>query len=232
MLFDLQPRLAPDAPPAPPLHPLDLYGRLLAAATSGEAEDARLRHADGTTEPLALQRWLAPATPVDRVALRGIAGPVLDVGCGPGRLLAALADAGHPSMGIDVSPVAVRMARQGGGHAMRTTVFDPGLASRSWGAVLLMDGNLGIGGRPARLLGQVATLLRPGGQVIAELEPSESGSRIARVRLEWGRQVSEWFSWSRVGAGGIAAPAATAGLRVAEIFGDAGRRFARLAHRS
>ena len=221
-----------DAQVAAPLAPLDLYGRLLAAGPHGGAGAARLRHADGRSEPLALQRWLAPASPVDRVALRGVEGPVLDVGCGPGRLLAALADVGELSLGIDVSPVAVGIARRGGGRAMVTTVFDPELVEASWATVLLMDGNLGIGGRPARLLSRSAALLRRGGQVIAELEAPGTGSHIARVRLEWGAHVSEWFSWSRVDEDGIARPAAAAGLRVTEVFGVAERHFARLVHRS
>jgi len=103
VLFDLQPSVAVGDPPGAPLSPLDLYGRLLAAGEGGGAGSARLRHADGRSEPLALQRWLTPATPVDRRALRGVAGPVLDVGCGPGRLLVALEDAGESSLGFDVS---------------------------------------------------------------------------------------------------------------------------------
>ncbi len=232
MLFDSSPSVEAREPSAPPLHPLELYGRLLDAASGDDGvEGAVLRHADGATEPLALHRWLGPATSDDRIALHGIAGPVLDVGCGPGRLLAALSDAGHPSMGIDVSPVAVRLARRGGGRAMMGTVFSPSLET-GWGTVLLMDGNVGIGGRPSRLLARVAALLRPGGQVIAELEPSECGSRTDRIRLEWGEHASDWFSWARLDAEGLAAAATTAGLRVVEVFGAPGRRFARLVHHS
>ena len=232
MLFDLRPSVVVGDPTAAPLSPLELYGRLLAAGPRGGAGSARLRHADGRLEPLALQRWLAPASPVDRVALRGVAGPVLDVGCGPGRLLAALDDVGESSLGIDVSPVAVGIARRGGARAMVTTVFDPTLDEASWATVLLMDGNVGIGGRPARLLARSAALLRPGGRIIAELEAPGTGSHTVSVRLEWGEHVSQWFSWSRVDEDGIAGPAATAGLRVEEVLGVAGRHFARLVHRS
>ena len=39
------------------------------------------------------------------------AGPILEVGCGTGRLLLPLAEAGHTLTGIDLSPVALEAAR-------------------------------------------------------------------------------------------------------------------------
>ena len=47
------------------------------------------------------------------IELLGLAGPstVLDVGCGQGRTLAALAHAGHRAIGVDPSPTMVNQAR-------------------------------------------------------------------------------------------------------------------------
>ena len=51
-----------------------------------------LRQADGRLVRLEVDRWLAPADAVDRVVVSRSVSPVLDVGCGPGRIVAALAE--------------------------------------------------------------------------------------------------------------------------------------------
>ena len=104
-----------------------LYGRLLASAAqhllgTGPEPRARLRLADGRLEPLPLDRWLAPADATDIEVLERVEAPVLDLGCGPGRHLAALRKAGKRGLGVDLSPVAVRLARGRGAGDQRVAV--------------------------------------------------------------------------------------------------------------
>jgi hypothetical protein len=96
--------------------------------------------------------------------------------------------------------------------------------------VLLLDGNVGIGGAPERLLRRVAGLLAPDGEAIVELEPPGVAARVERVRLESGSLHSAWFDWARVGTDAIGDLAGAAGLVPVESFADAaaGRRFTRL----
>src|SRR3990170_4440480 len=61
-----------------------------------------LRRTDGWLLPLEVERWCARADAADLSALRRCEGAVLDVGCGPGRLVAALALRGRTVLGIDV----------------------------------------------------------------------------------------------------------------------------------
>ena len=105
-----------------------LYGRLLASAAQhllgdGPEPRARLRLADGRLEPLPLDRWLAPADAIDIGVLAGVEAPVLDLGCGPGRHLAALRKAGKRGLGVDLSPVAVRLARGRGAEAINGSLW-------------------------------------------------------------------------------------------------------------
>jgi len=206
---------------------IELYGRLLERAEDGE-HDGRLHSTAGAPAALPLSRWLAPADAVDRLALGSAAAPALDAGCGPGRLLAALAALGCEATGIDVSPVAVRLARRRGGRALCASVFSPRVAAGAWASVLLFDGNVGIGGDPERLLARVAELLHPAGEAIVEVDPPGHGAGVVGVRLEGAGAVGPWFDWARVDAVEIAAIARLAGLRVTGCLAHDGRWFTRL----
>lgn len=215
------------------LSPAALYGRLLATAAatalgSGPPPRARLRLADGRLEPLPLDRWLGPCTPADRAVLDRVVGPVLDVGCGPGRLLAALAARGVPALGVDLSPEAVVLARRRGGRAVTGSVFADVPDAGRWRTALLLDGNIGIGGDPAALLRRVAGVLAGGGETIAELSAAGGSSMRQRVRIEAPGEVSDWFPWATVSVDAIGVTAAAAGLRVQSVFQAGGRAFARL----
>jgi SAM-dependent methyltransferase len=210
-----------------------LYARLLAtavahAAGGTEAPSIALRSADGDWEPLELDRWLAPTTPPDdRIVARADA-PVLDVGCGPGRLLEALAAQGKEALGVDLVAAAVGIANARGGRAVEGSIFAEVPGAGSWATALLLDGNIGIGGHPEALLERVGDLLAPGGEAIVEVDPPGYPTRTTHVRIEATDAVSEWFVWSRVAADDLAPIAADAGMPCAELFEDDGRWFARL----
>ena len=151
---------------------------------------------------------------------------MLDAGCGPGRLVIELARQGRESVGIDTSRVAVRLARTSGATALCRSIFDPLPGEGGWDAVLLADGNIGIGGDPAALLARCRELAGPAGRVLVELDPPGTGLRADRVRLERGAQSGSWFDWAHVGVDAIDGPAAEAGLRVEETWQRGGRSFA------
>jgi SAM-dependent methyltransferase len=203
---------------------VEVYGRAL----ERPAEALLVRAADGSELQAEVQRWLAPVTDVDLRALARVAGPVLDVGCGPGRHVGALATRGVLALGVDLSPHAIRMARRQGALVLERSIFDrlPGVGA--WGSALLLDGNIGIGGRPVALLGRLRSLLRRGGAVLVELGPPGSGAHAIRARLEHGAAVSDWFDWARVAVDTIERPAVDAGFAVAERWCDGGRWFALL----
>ena len=141
-----------------------------------------LRRADGWLLPLEVERWCATADAVDREVLDRCESTVLDVGCGPGRLVVELAARGQAALGIDVSAAAVDRTVRLGGPALRRSVFEPLPGEGRWGTVLLMDGNVGIGGDPRALLDRVAALLRPGGLLITETAPVDVDER-AQVQV-------------------------------------------------
>lgn len=145
-----------------------------------------LRRSDGWLLPLDVERWCSDAGSADLSALHRCEGPVLDIGCGPGRLVAELTALGHRALGIDVSEAAVARTRGLGGAALLRSVFDPLPGEGRWGTLLLLDGNIGIGGDPAALLARAADLLGVGGLLIAETATVDVDERV-RVRLDDGR---------------------------------------------
>lgn len=160
------------------------------------------------------RRWFDAPSPADDAVLDAVRGPVIDVGCGPGRLLAGLAARGVDGLGVDVSATAVAHARSLGVDAVQASVFSgtiPGAGG--FRTAMLLDGNVGIGGDPARLLARCGELLAPEGAVVVEVERPGVPLQRMSVRFESSSGAdSPWFPWARVGATAIAPVAEAAGF--------------------
>lgn len=175
---------------------------------------------------LDLELWAGPVTPTERRILSELNGPVLDVGCGPGRLVAALRDRGVHVLGIDAAPAAIASAKAQGRRVVQRSVFDPIPRAGSWATVLLFDGNIGIGGDSGRLLRRVNELMDLDGRAIVELEPPGAGLEFGVVEFEVATGMVGWFPWCWVGAEEIGDLAHNGGMRVEDCRAVDGRWFA------
>jgi SAM-dependent methyltransferase len=191
------------------LSPVRVYESGLAGA------GVTVRLGDGTALELPLGRYLGAADPVDESLVATIRGPVLDVGCGPGRHLQALARRGVFALG-------------GGANAIVGSIFGELPGAGTWRTALLLDGNVGIGGAPHRLLRRIAALLEPNGEILVELDPPGAPTGSIRARLEAIDGASAWFPWARVAADEIDEIGQQAGVLVAGQWVDERRWFARL----
>jgi len=195
---------------------------------AGLARPLRLRDEGGGDIGGHWPRWLGPAASEDERLLDRAVGPVLDVGCGPGRHLQALARRGVAATGIDVTPAAVRVARSRGARVIEGSIFGPVPAPGTWATALLLDGNVGIGGDPVALLSRVASLLHRSGNILVELGDPAPGSSSIQARIEHGAVVGPWFEWITVDTRAIGVIAARVGLTVMTSWSGGGRRFAQL----
>lgn len=174
-------------------------------------ESCWLELASGERITLQVDRWRATPEPSDEMMLAHCTGPTLDIGCGPGRLTSALTSRGVPVLGVDISPVAIRLTLSRGAVALRRDVFTAIPGEGRWNTVLLADGNVGIGGNPVRLLRRVRQLVSPTGNVLVEVERPGAGVRHRPVRLNG---TGKWFPWAWLGADAVQETAQAAGFRV------------------
>ena len=202
---------------------LQVYERALSS------ESLWARDSEGNRQSLPISGWRSRGIAGDESVLTRCRGTTLDIGCGPGRLAAALARRNVPALGIDISEVAVTLARSVGAPAIRRSVFDPLPGTGQWHCVLLADGNIGIGGNPVALLRRVRELLRPGGAAYVEVGPPGSTSQTKWLSLEdhtgWR---SSPFPWSEVAAHDIVDLARLAGLQSRGYWSTHGRWFAEI----
>jgi len=163
---------------------------------------------------LPVTNWLREPDDDDEALLALCQGPTIDIGCGPGRLTAALAARGQVALGIDVVHEAVGQTRERGGVALHRDVYDELPGEGRWATALLADGNLGIGGDPVSLLRRAHELVDPRGRVVVEVEASGIPLTTTWASLECNGARSRPFRWSVVGLDDIADLAAQAGLVV------------------
>jgi SAM-dependent methyltransferase len=138
---------------------------------------------------------------------------------------------GVPAIGIDISRFAVTVARDRGATVLHCCVFRTLPLPDAWRTVLLLDGNIGIGGCPTTLLRRIGQLLAPGGRALVELDPPGTRTGRMQVRVERGSIRGPWFPWARVAASRLPQIAETAGLGVGALWESKGRWFALLDRR-
>jgi len=179
-----------------------------------------------------------------RTAVRFVRGRVLDVGCGAGRCCLYLQERGHPVVGIDVSPLAIKTCRRRGVKDARVLPFTQ--VSRAFGrfdTILMMGNNFGLFGNPSRarwLLRRLRGLTSRDARILAEtsdVKQTEDRDHLRyhrfnrrrgrlrgelRIRVRYRRFCTPWFDYLMVSPEEMKAILAGTGWRVRRFLKSAG----------
>jgi SAM-dependent methyltransferase len=175
-----------------------------------------------------VSRWSDDADETDVSLLASATGAVLDIGCGPGRMVKAAMGLGLAALGIDVSPTAVEIAREAGLMVLHRSVFERLPREGAWGTALLVDGNIGIGGDPTTMMRRCAELIADDGSIVVEVhsDPQRDLSYDGTVVDMHGYQSDE-FPWAEIGRAALERRAYPLGLELEESWETDGRSFCR-----
>jgi hypothetical protein len=177
---------------------------------------------------LEVDRWSAAADVVDEMVVSRCEPPVIDLGCGPGRMVRALTRSGRAALGVDISRVAVAASLAQGGPTLQRMVSEPLPAEGRWGTALLMDSNVGIGGNVTALLARCRDLVGAGGLVLCEVDPQRERHEVHDVVLRTSGVSSRPMAWSQVGAATLTRLASALDMVLAEEWVAGGRAFVAL----
>ena len=155
--------------------------------------------------------------PLEREAMQAVRGRVLDVGCGAGRVALYLQAQGHAVMGLDVSPLAIKVCRLRG--VQEAEVGSITELSQAWGtfdSIVMMGNNLGLFSSEARarwLLKRFRSLTSARGRIVASTadpyatenadhlayharnrESGRMGGQV-RIRVRYKKYVTPWFDY-------------------------------------
>jgi SAM-dependent methyltransferase len=219
----------------------DAFGQILLTYLEGRATAQEIiERDDGFIEATAgpggyfatVRRW----PPAERRGLRYVRGRVLDAGCGAGRVALELQALGHEVVAIDVSPLAVEVARRRGVADARVVAFEDAVPQLgSFDTVVMYGNNFGLFGghaRARRLLRRlrpavsriVASTRNPYGTAdplhVAYHERNRRRGRMPgqlRLRVRYRDAASSWFDYLIVSPEELEALVDGTGWRVERI---------------
>ena len=126
-------------------------------------------------------------------AVRG--GPVLDLGAGAGRAALHFQERGLDATAVEASGGAAEVCRRRGVRDVRVADLNDPPGDRSWRAVLLLCGNIGLGGTwegNRELLARLAMVVAPEATLIGDSVAWDGRPEIS-LRLRYGDVVTPWW---------------------------------------
>jgi SAM-dependent methyltransferase len=220
----------------------DPFGQVLCDYAHGHPARITIRRDDDLAgEQDAALYFAGPEAfdPTEAEALAFAKGRVLDIGCGAGRQALVLQERGLSVVGLDLSPLALQVARRRGlRHTVLASAQTPPFAAASFDTFLLLGNNLGLAGDvegTVAMLGQLCRLAQPGAVVIASCRnPTATDNPVhlayhernrargrpmgqVTIRVEYAGQVGPWFDLLLATSEEVSMLAGQAGWRVEQI---------------
>jgi len=155
--------------------------------------------------------------PMERKAMEFVKGRVLDIGCGAGRHSLYLQNMGFHVLGIDSSPLAIKICKlRGLKHARVLPIEELSFKSGSFDTVIMLGCNFGLFGsfnKAKRLLKKLHKMTSEKGVIVASTRDTyktENPDHLAyhrfnkkrgrmagqlRLRVRFGKYVGRWFDY-------------------------------------
>jgi SAM-dependent methyltransferase len=134
-------------------------------------------------------------------------GPILDLGGGAGRAALYFQDRGFNVTLVESSPGALDVCRLRGVRDVRLGDLNEPPDDEPWGAVLLLCGNLGLGGSwdgNRALLQRLAEISAPDAVLVGD-SVSMATPRTIGLRIRYGDAVTPWWQQRNVAASEVPA---------------------------
>jgi len=224
----------------------DVFGKAITDVFQGKKVTINVRRDDGRLDQENGSFYFADFDQfptIEKDSMNFVQGLILDVGCGAGRHALYLQTKGFNVVALDISPLAIRVARKRG-------VSNPILAAAPWlpfrsetfDTLLLMFNNFGICGgyqESTRYLTELNRILKQGGRILASslhptLTDDESHLKyhelnrkrglplgLVTIRLEYGGEVGSWFKLLLASPEEMKMLSAKAGLKLIKTIGPA-----------
>jgi len=226
----------------------DAYGREVhdhyKRGTGYEVVEREDGYVDISTGPAAYFKEYKDWEPHVRKAIAYARGRVLDVGCGPGRHALYLQRMGHDVLGIDTSPLAVKVARARGVRRVRVMPVTK-VSSRlgKFDTIVMFGNNFGLfeSRKRARwLLARFRTVTREGARIIVtSCDPYRTDNQChlayqrsnrrrgrmsgqIRIRVRYQTYATPWFDYLLVSPDEMRELVDGTGWRVAKLFKSRG----------
>jgi SAM-dependent methyltransferase len=201
----------------------DAFGQELWAAYKGDQVFEIVERDDGYIDAMSLKGYFSDYEDwhqIEQKALEFVKGRVLDIGCGAGRHSLYLQKKGFDVLGIDVSPLAIKVCKlRGLKKAKVMSIDEANFQPKSFDTIIMMGNNFGLFGgvkKARRLLRRFYKMTSESALIIATTrdpyktdnpahleyhnlnkKKGRMGGQV-RIRSRFRKYVGQWFDYLMV----------------------------------
>jgi SAM-dependent methyltransferase len=201
----------------------DAFGQALCASYEGEDVFEVVERDDGFVDAMRTRGYFSDYedwSPIEQRAMQRVKGRVLDVGCGAGRHSLYLQGKGFDVLGIDISPLAVKVCKLRGLKKVKVMPIEAvNFKQGFFDTIIMMGNNFGLFGsfkKARRLLKRFHRITSEDALIIASSrDPFKTNnpahlryhklnkkrgrmSGQVRIRIRYERYIGRWFYYLMV----------------------------------